>query len=272
MILRSGTIFFVAIAGFLVYLVISCTTGKKRTSFDNFQYERFKDSVFNGTAGTAADSDNIFDAPEFTPGIDSLDSLLIRMDNQLRWEAALMEQLDTLKTGMRKEPGFTPEEKDIINENIKALDSFYATRNEPDQGKCTGKDCILYIAIDKSKQTLFLYILGQLKDTFKVSTGKGNYQTPNMDRRPAGPVFTRYNSRRFPGGNYMGMGNMPYAVFLRGGYAIHGTTPGNYSRLGTPASHGCIRLHPDNAKLLNALVKTVGLSETWVTINDTIIP
>jgi lipoprotein-anchoring transpeptidase ErfK/SrfK len=61
---------------------------------------------------------------------------------------------------------------------------------------------------------------------------------------------------------------MPYAVFIRGGYAIHGTTPGNFSKLGTRASHGCIRLHPDNAKLFNELVKRVGLENTWVKIME----
>ena len=63
---------------------------------------------------------------------------------------------------------------------------------------------------------------------------------------------------------------MPYAVFLQGGYAIHGTTMGNFLKLGTKASHGCIRLHPDNAKVFNALVKTVGLQETWISIKDSL--
>ncbi|HQX95541.1 MAG TPA: L,D-transpeptidase family protein, partial [Chitinophagaceae bacterium] len=54
-------------------------------------------------------------------------------------------------------------------------------------------------------------------------------------------------------------------------YAIHGTTTGNFAKLGTRASHGCIRLHPDNAKIFNALVKTVGLNNTWVSIKDSVL-
>jgi len=42
---------------------------------------------------------------------------------------------------------------------------------------------------------------------------------------------------------------MSYAFFVRGGYAIHGTTPENFSKLVTKASHGCIRLHPDYARI-----------------------
>jgi hypothetical protein len=46
---------------------------------------------------------------------------------------------------------------------------------------------------------------------------------------------------------------MPYSIFFDGGYAIHGSY--EISHLGRPASHGCIRLHPQNAALLFALVK-----------------
>lgn len=85
---------------------------------------------------------------------------------------------------------------------------------------------------------------------------------------PTGPVFTHYTSKKFPGGDFQGLGNMPYAVFVKGGYAIHGTTPGNFARLGHPASHGCIRLHPENAKVFYELVVRVGLRNTWVTVKD----
>ena len=107
-------------------------------------------------------------------------------------------------------------------------------------------------------------------DSFKVSTGKGKYETPELNVRPSGPLFTKYTSKKFPGGNYQGLGNMPYVVFVRGGYAIHGTTPGNFSKLGTKASHGCIRLHPDNAKIFFELVKRIGLDNTWVTVSDSL--
>jgi hypothetical protein len=46
---------------------------------------------------------------------------------------------------------------------------------------------------------------------------------------------------------------MPYSIFFNEGYAIHGSY--EISHLGRPASHGCIRLHPQNAAVLFALVK-----------------
>jgi lipoprotein-anchoring transpeptidase ErfK/SrfK len=97
-----------------------------------------------------------------------------------------------------------------------------------------------------------------------------HYTTPNISQHPSGPTFIKYTSRKFPGGNYKGFGNMPFAVFVKGGYAIHGTTPGNFSKLGNIASHGCIRLHPDNARIFYDLVKIYGLNNTWVKITDSL--
>jgi hypothetical protein len=49
---------------------------------------------------------------------------------------------------------------------------------------------------------------------------------------------------------------MPHSIFFRGGYAIHGT--GAVGNLGHVASHGCVRLAPDNAATLFDLVKAEG--------------
>jgi lipoprotein-anchoring transpeptidase ErfK/SrfK len=51
---------------------------------------------------------------------------------------------------------------------------------------------------------------------------------------------------------------MPYSIFFRGGYAIHGTYA--LSQLGTPASHGCVRLSPQHAKMLYEMVQREGAS------------
>ena len=253
-----------------VLIQSSCKNEKRKTVLDDLKYEAFKDSVIQTDSATSADTSNIFDEETFTPGVDSVDTMLVKMDSVWQRENALIVGLDTLKKGINKLPGYSEAEKAAIRENMQALDSFVAYRNLPDSVNCKGKDCIIYAEIDKSKQRLYLYILGEPKDTFKVSTGIGKYETPDLDLRPSGPILTKYSSRKFPGGNYQGLGNMPYAIFLRGGYAIHGTTTGSFPKLGTKASHGCIRLHPDNAKVFNALVKTVGLQNTWVTIKDSL--
>jgi len=59
---------------------------------------------------------------------------------------------------------------------------------------------------------------------------------------------------------------MPNSIFFHHGFAIHGTN--HVSRLGNPASHGCVRLHPANAATLFALVKERGMGRTTIMIAD----
>jgi hypothetical protein len=58
---------------------------------------------------------------------------------------------------------------------------------------------------------------------------------------------------------------MPHSIFFtKIGHAIHGTD--FESRLGTPASHGCVRLSKANASTLYALVQAEGVLNTTVTL------
>jgi L,D-transpeptidase catalytic domain len=250
-------------------IVSSCNWGNKKIIKSPFQYQRFKDSLFKSNQADP-DTSNVFDGKYFTPGIDSVNNLLIRYDTLLHRDAYFLEHLDTVIKKIKKQASSVANDKVVIKENIEMLDSFLMGQNLQNQSKCNGRECFLYAEINKSTQTLYLYILGELKDSFRVSTGIKKHETPNLNLSPRGPLLIKYKSKKYPGGNYFGLGNMPYAVFLRGGYAIHGTTPGNFSRLGTRASHGCIRLHPDNARLFYELVKVAGLSQTWVTIRDSL--
>jgi len=59
---------------------------------------------------------------------------------------------------------------------------------------------------------------------------------------------------------------MPYAVFFTGGYAVHATE--FTRRLGTTASHGCVRLSLENAQTFFNLVKTYGASNTKIVITE----
>ena len=76
---------------------------------------------------------------------------------------------------------------------------------------------------------------------WKVSTARSGYYTP---RGTFGVTRTAkvYYSRKYDNSP------MPNSVFFHGGYAIHGT--GYIKNLGRPASHGCVRLHPQNAARL----------------------
>jgi lipoprotein-anchoring transpeptidase ErfK/SrfK len=239
-----------------MFLFSSCSEPEKKKVTDRFQYEKFKDSLLTVKPDTTPETNNIFDMGTFTPGIDSLDKLLV--------------DIDTVLTRLKRMDKLSDTERAAVNENLRMLDSFYSRDKKTAEIPCIENKCGLYAHILKSKQLLFLYINGEVKDSFPVSTGIKKYTTPNMSLHPRGPIFTKYTSRKFPGGNYKRLGNMPYAVFVKGGYAIHGTTPGNFSKLGRVASHGCIRLHPDNARIFFELVKTFGLSNTWVKVTDSL--
>jgi hypothetical protein len=134
-------------------------------------------------------------------------------------------------------------------------------------GGCYQFSCDVFAYVNKDEQKLYLYLNGRLEATWPVSTGVSGHGTPDFDRHPNGRIYQAYSSTSYPGGDYMGLGNMPYAVFIQGGFAIHGTPQGNWKRLGSRASHGCIRIHPDNAKYFNQLVRSAGVSNTWITVD-----
>lgn len=85
--------------------------------------------------------------------------------------------------------------------------------------------------------------------TWPVSTARAGYSTPRGSYAPTGLQRMHYSKKYH-------MSPMPYSIFFRGGYAIHGT--GAVGSLGRPASHGCVRLHPGNAKRLYEMVQAEG--------------
>jgi lipoprotein-anchoring transpeptidase ErfK/SrfK len=247
-------------------LFVSCNADHKQRLLAGFSYHRFKDSLSHSTQPITYDTTNIFDSTFFTPGKDSLDTLLLRLDTL--WSQALSQLEKPSQTKTMTDSAALMMEKQVLAMNRQSIDSFLTKKDLLTAPACREKECLLYAEVIKSKQVLYLYLESELVDSFAVSTGISGRETPNLNLKPSGPVFTKYTSTKFPGGNYQGLGNMPYAVFVKGGYAIHGTTQGNFSKLGSTASHGCIRLHPDNAKLFNELVKKVGLENTWVRVAE----
>ena len=167
-----------------------------------------------------------------------------------------------------------------IEETLQEIDQDYQSEtgnsafdfglNLPDffSTGCYQKKCEVYAQIVKSEQKLYLFINGVLQKSWKVSTGDKDHETPLLNQNPNGRIYDAYTSIKFPGGDYKGLGNMPYAVFIKGGFAIHGTAEGNWPKLGKKASHGCIRLHPDNALYFNRLVRGAGVNNSWVSVQD----
>lgn len=108
-----------------------------------------------------------------------------------------------------------------------------------------------------SEQVVRVYHEGRHLFTWPVSTAKAPKITP------LGRYTPEFLSRNHRSSRYNNA-PMPYAIFYRGNYAIHGTT--QIKRLGRPASHGCVRLHPDNARVLFRMVKAEGMDQTQVVI------
>ena len=146
------------------------------------------------------------------------------------------------------------------------LSPFVESLMMPMGPACSRATCPVWVKVSKSEQRLYLYRNGNLEATWPVSTGAAGHSTPNFDRNPNGRIYDKYTSTKFPGGDYKGLGNMPYAIFIEGGFAIHGTGTGNWKKLGQAASHGCVRIHPDNAFYLNRLVRQAGIYQVWITI------
>ena len=109
--------------------------------------------------------------------------------------------------------------------------------------------------IDISTQTMTVSEDGNLLYSWSVSTARKGYRTPRGSFRPV-RMHKMWYSRKYD------WSPMPYSIFFHGGYAIHGTDA--IGSLGRPASHGCIRLHPANARTLYQLVQAHGPRNTRI--------
>jgi lipoprotein-anchoring transpeptidase ErfK/SrfK len=113
------------------------------------------------------------------------------------------------------------------------------------------------VTIDLSQQTMTVRLGGDTLYNWAVSTGRKGYRTPTGTYHPT-RMHREYYSRKYDNAP------MPYSIFFRGGYAIHGTT--YVSKLGSVASHGCIRLLTANARTLYNLVREHGSGNTTIKI------
>ena len=105
------------------------------------------------------------------------------------------------------------------------------------------------VHIDKSHQRMTVSVDGQARHSWPVSTGRAGFGTPSGTFAPQ-RLARRWFSRKYYNSP------MPYSIFFHGGFAIHGST--EIRRLGGPASHGCVRLHPIHAATLYGLVQKQG--------------
>jgi lipoprotein-anchoring transpeptidase ErfK/SrfK len=118
---------------------------------------------------------------------------------------------------------------------------------------------IVVAKISVHSQNLYLTVNGWPSGSWAVSTAGPGYHTPRG-------VFTVKRLAKVWFSRKYDNSPMPNSVFFDGGIAIHGSY--HLASLGRPASHGCVRLHPDNAAKLFALVQKYGMSHTQVIVTD----
>ena len=122
----------------------------------------------------------------------------------------------------------------------------------------TGAQAKVAITVDKDNQQMTVAVDGVERYRWPVSTGIPSYETPNGSFRTFRMEADHY-SKEFDDAP------MPHSIFFtKIGHAIHGTDSVN--RLGSPASHGCVRLSRANAATLYALVQDQGVLNTTVTL------
>jgi lipoprotein-anchoring transpeptidase ErfK/SrfK len=124
------------------------------------------------------------------------------------------------------------------------------TMNQPALAK-------ILILIDKSSQTMTVSVDGAARYRWYVSTGATGFSTPAGSYKPFRMEVMHYSQEWDNAG-------MPNSIFFTSrGHAVHGS---NHPGLGTPVSHGCVRLSLSNATTLYQLVGARGMAATTVVV------
>lgn len=119
-------------------------------------------------------------------------------------------------------------------------------------------DAAVQVRISLASQSMNVSVDGAPYATWPISTGRQGYGTPSGTFRPQSLRKMHYSSR-------YNWAPMPHSIFFHHGFAIHGTN--EVRHLGRPASHGCIRLSPQNARALYGLVSRHGMGNTRISIS-----
>ena len=114
------------------------------------------------------------------------------------------------------------------------------------------------ITIDKTHQKMTIFVDGERKYDWRVSTGRPGYATPSGTYAATSMNEVWYSKE-------WDNAPMPNSIFFtKAGHAIHGSF--EVKKLGKAASHGCVRISPKNAATLYALVGKNGLEHTQVVL------
>ena len=117
----------------------------------------------------------------------------------------------------------------------------------------------LVVNIDKSRQAMTVFLDGVKTYEWPISTGKAGYSTPSG-------TYTATSMNKIWYSKEWDNAPMPHSIFfMKDGHAIHGSL--DVRHLGQPVSHGCVRISPENAATLYALVAKNGLENTHVMVS-----
>src|SRR5215207_2627588 len=123
---------------------------------------------------------------------------------------------------------------------------------------CGTATASVLVTVNKATQRMTVSVDGETRYSWPVSTGMKGYATPAGAFRPFRLEEEHY-SREWDDAP------MPHSIFFTAaGHAIHVTNA--VRRLGSPASHGCVRLAPGHAAKLFALVQSEGLGSTKIVV------
>jgi hypothetical protein len=155
----------------------------------------------------------------------------------------------------------TPVESETVSEAVTASPT-------DDEEKPVGEAAIaepavpaeptLLININLTTQRMVVTENGVAKYMWAVSSGAYGYPTPTGTFQPSW-MSKMWYSKQYDNAP------MPHSIFFKGGAAIHATS--SIYLLGTPASHGCVRLAPTNASKLYGLVSRHGKERTEITVH-----
>ena len=136
--------------------------------------------------------------------------------------------------------------------------STEANAARPESNSAGAGTAAVLINIDKTNQTMTVSVDGVETYEWSVSTGKAGYSTPSG-------TYTATSMNEIWYSKQWDNAPMPHSIFfMKDGHAIHGSL--DVKNLGKPVSHGCVRISPENAATLYALVAENGLENTQVVL------
>jgi lipoprotein-anchoring transpeptidase ErfK/SrfK len=134
-----------------------------------------------------------------------------------------------------------------------------------------GKKGERWLDVNISKQTLVAYEGTRAVYATLISTGEAGLEDPEHSKATKRGIFrihTKHVSTTMDSdavGEEFELRDVPYVQYFEEGYALHGAYW--HDRFGTPKSHGCINLTPEDARRLFSFTEPQ-LPEGWHSVNQ----